>query len=142
MSLSSLTGWNLAVDREDRYTKRHSELVTAAVRFARTLGLPAARLAAVAIAGPLHFVEKITGPDAIRRKPGRLMANQRAVIERHVEFGVLMVQGVPHQDAVRAAIAFHDERWDGTGYPHGARGPAIPVLGRMMALADAHAAMI
>jgi HD-GYP domain-containing protein (c-di-GMP phosphodiesterase class II) len=142
-AFGSLIGLVRAVDRKDRYTRRHSDLVTAlAVRFARDLGLSETQVAALEIAGPLHDVGKIAVPDAILRKPGALTEEEQAIVRQHVVFGELMVQGVPHETAVRAAIAHHHERWDGGGYPHGRAGEEIPLLGRVLALADAYAAMV
>lgn len=139
----ALMGLILAVDRKDRYTRRHSDLVTAvAVRFAQDLGLPQEEVDALAIAGSRHDVGKIAVPDAILRKPGPLTSPELEVIRQHPLFSVMMVQGVPFQDKVQAAIAHHHERWDGAGYPHHRAGDQIPLLGRVLALADAYAAMV
>ena len=80
-------------------------------------------------------------PDSILRKPGRLTPDEEAMIRQHVVFSELMIKGVPHLDDVLAAVAHHHERWDGGGYPHGKAGEEIPLLGRILALADAFAAM-
>lgn len=142
-AFSALSGLVLAVDRKDRYTKRHSDLVTAiGVAFAVELGLDRQSQDALRIAGPLHDVGKIAVPDAILRKPAPLTDEERAIVERHVQFGVLMVQGVTQDEAVIDAIAHHHERWDGQGYPGRRRGTAIPLLGRILSIVDAYAAMI
>jgi diguanylate cyclase (GGDEF)-like protein len=141
-SFGALSGLVRAVDRKDRYTKDHSDKVTDfAVRFGRKLGLPPNQVEALDVAGQLHDVGKIAVPDAVLRKPGRLTDEEINMIRQHVVFSTLMVKGVPHLDDVLAAIAHHHERWDGKGYPYGKRGSEIPLLGRIMALADAFAAM-
>lgn len=141
-TFGTLMGLVRAVDRKDRYTKVHSDIVTeVAVRFGQELGLDADEIEALAIAGQLHDVGKIAVPDSVLRKPGRLTPEESAILRQHVVFSELMVQGVPHMASVTAAIAHHHERWDGRGYPHGVAGRDIPLLGRIMALADAWSAM-
>lgn len=141
-TFGALSGLVRAVDRKDRYTKVHSDKVTdLAVRFGRRLGLPPNQIEALDVAGQLHDVGKIAVPDAVLRKPGRLTEEEANMIRQHVVFSTLMVKGVPHLDDVLAAIAHHHERWDGKGYPYGKSGSEIPLLGRIMALADAFAAM-
>lgn len=141
--LDALTGLIRAVDRKDHYTRRHGDLVTTlAVQLAADLGLDAASTEALAIAGPLHDVGKIALPDEVLRKPSRLSDQEREMLRQHVAFGEALIHGVPHLDLVRDAIASHHERWDGTGYPRGLAGSEIPLLGRVLALADAYAAMV
>ncbi|MGH2557559.1 MAG: diguanylate cyclase [Thermomicrobiales bacterium] len=131
-----------AIDRKDRYTWTHVERVTdLALRFGQQMGLSPDQLDALEIAGRLHDVGKIAVPDAILRKPGVLSPEEEASLRQHVVFSTLMVQGVPHQTAVLAAIAHHHERWDGQGYPASVAGAEIPLLGRILALADAFVAM-
>ena len=142
-ALDALAGLVRAVDRKDRYTRRHSELVTElAVPLAADLGLPRGMRRALEIAGQLHDVGKVAVPDAILRKPAPLTREETALVRQHVVFGLRMLHGLPHQAVVRAAVAHHHERWDGGGYPHGRRGEEIPLAGRILALADAFSAMI
>ena len=142
-AFSALSGLVLAVDRKDRYTKQHSDQVSAtALRFGRALDLDSHALEALRMAGQLHDVGKIAVPDAILRKPAGLTNTERAVMERHVEFSVLMVQAIMQDEAVIDAIGQHHERWDGRGYPLRRAGSAISPLGRILALTDAYAAML
>ncbi|MEA2528792.1 MAG: hypothetical protein QOG89_436 [Thermomicrobiales bacterium] len=141
-AFGALSGLVRAVDRKDRYTKDHSDMVRDyAVACGKELGLPAEKIAALDIAGQLHDVGKIAVPDLILRKPGQLDPEEEATMRQHVVFGELMIKGVPHLDDVLAGVAHHHERWDGGGYPYGKSGPEIPLLGRILALADAFAAM-
>lgn len=138
----ALSGLVRAVDRKDRYTKDHSDLVAEfSVRLGRALALSDDELAALHIAGQLHDVGKIAVPDSILRKPGHLQSDEEATIRQHVVFSELMIQGVPHEALVRTAVGHHHERWDGAGYPYGRSGSEIPLLGRILAIADAMAAM-
>jgi HD-GYP domain-containing protein (c-di-GMP phosphodiesterase class II) len=70
-----------------------------------------------------------------------LSPEERTLLRQHVTFSELMVKDVPHLDLVLAAISAHHERWDGTGYPRGLAAEHIPALGRLLAIADAFAAM-
>jgi len=131
------------VDQKYRYTKVHSDLVCeTAVRFGQDLGLPPDQIEALEIPGQLYDVGKIAVPDAVLRKPGYLSENDRHIMQQHVVFSELMVKGVPNLPLMLGAIVHHHERWDGTGYPYRKRGVDIPLLGRIMALADAYSAMV
>jgi diguanylate cyclase (GGDEF)-like protein len=138
----ALSGLVRAVDRKDRYTKDHSDLVAEyAVRFGRYLQLPAEQIEALDLAGQLHDVGKIAVPDSVLRKPGHLNPEEEALIRQHVVFSELIIKGVPNLDYIVDAVANHHERWDGTGYPYQREGKEIPLMGRILALADALAAM-
>ncbi|MDQ2682517.1 MAG: diguanylate cyclase, partial [Chloroflexota bacterium] len=140
--LGALNGLVRAVDRKDRYTKDHSDLVADhAVQFGRYLRLPDTEVHALEIAGQLHDVGKIAVPDSVLRKPGRLSTDEEALIRQHVVFSELIIKGVPNLELVLDAVAHHHERWDGLGYPYGKRGEEIPLLGRILSMADALAAM-
>jgi diguanylate cyclase (GGDEF)-like protein len=141
-SFDVLQGLVIAVDTKDRYTKKHSEDVARyAVFLARELGLDDEMLDVIHIAGLLHDVGKIGIPDAILRKPGKLTADEYKVFQQHVALGDSIVRDVPHVDLVRAGIKHHHERWDGQGYLEGLEGDAIPMIGRVLAVADAFSAM-
>jgi diguanylate cyclase (GGDEF)-like protein len=138
----ALSGLVRAVDRKDRYTKDHSDLVAEyAVRIGNYMRLSGAEINALDIAGQLHDVGKIAVPDSILRKPGRLTPDEEAMIRQHVVFSELMIKGVPNLELVLQAVGHHHERWDGLGYPYNKAGEEIPLLGRILALADALAAM-
>jgi diguanylate cyclase (GGDEF)-like protein len=140
--IGALSGLVRAVDRKDRYTKDHSDMVAEyAVRFGRYRGLARQEIEALDTAGRLHDIGKIAVPDSILRKPGNLTPEEDALVRQHVVFSDLIIRGLPDMGLVREAVAYHHERWDGTGYPHGQAGEQIPLLGRIMALADALAAM-
>jgi diguanylate cyclase (GGDEF)-like protein len=132
-----------AVDRKDRYTRRHSQQnAEFAVELGKMVGLSEGAINALRIAGLLHDVGKIGVPDDILRKPGPLTEEEFAIMRDHVVLGNLIVHGVPNLQDVSDAVYSHHERWDGRGYPRGLKGEDTPLSGRIMALVDAYSAMI
>ena len=93
------------------------------------------------MASLLHDVGKIGVPHTILRKPGRLTDAEFAIVKQHVVLGEVLIREIPSLEEVRSAVVSHHERWDGGGYPHGLRGESIPLLGRIIAVADAYSAM-
>src|SRR2546422_11677046 len=105
---------------------------------ARNLGLAGDEVELIRRAAPLHDVGKIGIPDHILLKPGTLIPEEFELMKTHVKVGAgILSEG--KSDLLRLAeeIALtHHERWDGTGYPVGLRGEAIPLSGRIVAVAD------
>ncbi|MEX0625284.1 MAG: diguanylate cyclase [Chloroflexota bacterium] len=141
-SFDILRGLVIAVDTKDRYTKRHSEDVARyAVFLAERLGLDEDLLQTIHLSGLLHDVGKIGIPDTLLRRPSKLTAEEFEIFKQHVALGDAIVRDVPNVDEVRAGIRFHHERWDGRGYLDGLEGEEIPLIGRLLAVADAFSAM-
>lgn len=139
---SVLQGLVIAIDTKDHYTKRHSEDVARyAVFLARQLGLDEDTCGMLRTAGLLHDIGKIGIPDALLRKPGRLTADEYLIFRQHVALGDLMVRDLPHVDDVRTGVRHHHERWDGAGYLDGLAGEQIPMVARVLAVADTFSAM-
>jgi diguanylate cyclase (GGDEF)-like protein/putative nucleotidyltransferase with HDIG domain len=137
-----LHGLVIAVDTKDRYTKRHSEDVARyGVFLAQRLGLDAEVVRSVRLAGLLHDVGKIGIPDGLLRKPSKLSDEEFAVFQQHVVLGDAIVQQLPDVEEVRDGVRFHHERWDGHGYVEGRAADEIPLIGRILAVADAFSAM-
>jgi diguanylate cyclase (GGDEF)-like protein len=140
-----LEGLVNAVDTKDRYTRRHSEDVARYADFlAQRLDLDAATRRAIRYAGKLHDIGKIGIPDEIIRKPGRLTADEFEILKQHVALGDAIVRDladVPDLDLIRAGIRLHHERWDGHGYLSGLAGEGIPLVARILSVADAFSAM-
>ena len=135
-------GLVLAINTKDRYTKRHSEDVARyAVFIARRAGLDEGFIETLRVAGLLHDVGKIGIPDPILRKPGRLTAAEFGILKQHVALGDSIVRDLPDIDVVRAGIRHHHERWDGNGYLDHLEGAGIPLVARILAIADAFSAM-
>ena len=105
---------------------------------ARLCGLDAERAEAIRVASPMHDVGKIGIPDRILLKPGRLTEEERRVMEANTEMGhrILAGSGVELLDLAARMALTHHERIDGTGYPSALAGEAIPIEGRICAVAD------
>ena len=132
-----------AVDRKDRYTRRHSQQnAEYAVALGKAIGLSEGAVNALRIGGLLHDVGKIGVPDDILKKPGALTDEEMRIMRDHVILSNLIVHGVPNLQDVTDAVYAHHERWDGMGYPRGLKAEEIPLAGRIMALVDAYSAMI
>ena len=131
-----------AVDNKDRYTRSHSEEVTEyALALAGALGLSESTLRVVRAGGLLHDVGKIGIPDRILRKPGRLSVEEWAIVKGHPSMGETLIRTMPDLNEIQSLVASHHERFDGTGYPRGLAGVEIPLLARVLAVADAFSAM-
>jgi diguanylate cyclase (GGDEF)-like protein len=141
-SFDVLQGLIIAVDSKDRYTKRHSEDVARYATFlAGQMGLDSDLRRTIHLAGLLHDVGKIGIPDHLLRKPGKLTAEEFDVFKQHVALGDAIVRDIPNVDLVRAGIRHHHERWDGRGYLEGLEAGDIPIIARVLAVADAFSAM-
>jgi HD-GYP domain-containing protein (c-di-GMP phosphodiesterase class II) len=95
----------------------------------------------IQLAGLLHDIGKIGIPDVVLRKPSKLTAEEYGMFQQHVVLGDAIVRDVPNVDLVRAGIRSHHERWDGKGYVEGLEAGEIPLIGRVLAVADAFSAM-
>lgn len=129
----------IAAEYRDDETYQHTERVGhVAARLALGLGLPAGQVTLLRQAAPLHDVGKLAIPDCILLKPGRLTAEEFGVMKTHAELGArLLSSGSSPVLQMAAVIAgTHHERWDGCGYPKGLTGEAIPLVGRIVAVAD------
>jgi putative nucleotidyltransferase with HDIG domain len=130
------------IEAKDPYTHGHSEEVAAlAMATARELGLGPEEQQAAFQAGLLHDVGKVAISDGILLKPGALLPAERVVIEAHSGVGADLVRRVPALSDLAISVHHHHERWDGTGYPDGLTGEAIPTLARIVGAADAYQAM-
>jgi diguanylate cyclase (GGDEF)-like protein/putative nucleotidyltransferase with HDIG domain len=130
------------VDAKDHYTRAHSEDVTTHALFlAQEMGLGEEERRLLRLAGLLHDIGKVGVPDGILRKPGPLTDEEFEVVKQHVALGDAIVGAVPQLADVRSSIRHHHERWDGDGYLDGLAGDEIPVLARVLAVADAYSAM-
>jgi putative nucleotidyltransferase with HDIG domain len=127
------------IDAKDGYTHRHSERVAAlAARIAGEMGLGAPQQELAELSALLHDVGKIAVPDSILNKPGKLTAEEFAEMRKHPVHGARILSNIqsPLVKAVLPGVQYHHERWDGSGYPEGLSGDGIPLLGRLLGVAD------
>jgi response regulator RpfG family c-di-GMP phosphodiesterase len=141
-SRSTLEALGSAIDARDVGTHAHSRRVCGySLVIARVHGVPEGRLRDIEHGVLLHDIGKIGIPDAILLKPGPLTPAEWVVMRRHPEIGRRMIERIPFLRGAVPIVYHHHERWDGTGYPLGLRGEAIPLEARVFAVADAFDAM-
>lgn len=131
-----------SIDAKDQYTRGHSERVAhLGALLATRLSWSQAQVERVHLTGLLHDVGKIGVPERVLGKPGRLTDEEFGEIKKHPETGHRILGGIPGLDDVLPGVLHHHERWDGRGYPHGLTGQDIPMVARILALADTFDAM-
>jgi putative two-component system response regulator len=129
----------LAVEYRDNDTGEHTLRVAKYSRIiAERLGLPSRLCRDIYLAAPLHDVGKVAIPDNILLKPGRLNEEEMSIIRTHAEIGRRILADSPCELIQIGAMiaAAHHERWDGSGYPSGLKGSEIPIVARVVAVAD------
>jgi len=135
--LQTMQGIAAIVDQRDPYTAGHSRRVAQyAIQVARHLGETSANVELVRTGALLHDLGKIGIPDAILLKPDRLDKAERMLINGHPALARKILEPVEAMASIVPCVLHHHERWDGTGYPDGLAGEAIPRLARIIAVAD------
>lgn len=130
------------LEAKDPYTKSHSARVTAyAIKIARKMNLGQEEVDSLAFAGYLHDIGKIGIRDDILLKPGKLLAREFDIIKRHPVISEKIVKHLGLLPKEKAIIRHHHERWDGTGYPDRLKGEEIPLLSRILTVADVYDAL-
>ncbi len=141
-STAALQSLAAAVDARDRYTQGHSERVAHyAALIVHAMEGDAEMVHRVTVAGLVHDLGKLGIPDAILSKPAALTAEEQVVVRDHPTLGESILRRAHQLEQVIPAVLYHHERWDGRGYPHGLAGEDIPLLARMIGVADAFDAM-
>jgi HD-GYP domain-containing protein (c-di-GMP phosphodiesterase class II) len=133
----TLTGWGQALELRDRETEGHSQrAVELTLELARRLNVPRTEFDHIRRGVLLHDVGKMAVPDAILLKPARLTRAEWQVVRQHPVKGLRMLEGIPYLEPALAIPRSHHERWDGSGYPAGLQGEAIPLAARIFAVVD------
>lgn len=131
-----------ALDARDPYTGNHSRRVSdMACELCHILGLSHDTTREIHIAGHLHDIGKIGIPDSVLLKPGRLDDHEWELMKQHPKIGADILSGCRNFDRIAAIILHHHERFDGKGYPFGAKGEEIPLGSRIIAVCDSIDAM-
>lgn len=133
---------NAIVEEKDIYTSGHSKRVAMyCVKIAENMGLSEKEQTAIYHAGLLHDIGKILTPESVILKPKRFNEHEYSIIKKHPSDGERMVSYISSFQEYGTIIRHHHERYDGKGYPDGLKGDAIPLLSRIMTVADAFDAM-
>jgi len=130
---------SMAVEFRDEDTGAHIERIGRfSTLLAEQIGMEEEFCERMVHAAPLHDVGKVAIPDAILLKPGKLTAEERAIVETHAEEGHRLLKGSSSAilDLAATIALSHHEKWDGSGYPRGILGETIPIEGRIVAIAD------
>ncbi len=135
--ISIIEALGRAVARRDSDTGAHNYRVAwVAARIGEALQLPRLKMQSLIMGSFLHDVGKIGIPDAILLKPGRLDDEEMKIMRTHVEQGETIVSGIAWLSDAASVVSGHHEKWDGSGYPKGLHGEAIPLGARIFAVAD------
>jgi putative nucleotidyltransferase with HDIG domain len=130
------------LDARDRYTAGHSAAVAIYSRdIATAMGLDEEQQRLVHLAGLVHDIGKVGLPPGLLEKPGPLTLDERRQMESHAVIGERILSNVDDYELVAEVVRHHHERVDGRGYPDGLAGDDIPLLSRIIAVADAYNAM-
>lgn len=131
-----------AIDAKDNYTFIHSMNVSKyAVTLAESLDMNSNEIEIIRDAGMLHDIGKISIPENILKKTARLTTEEYDIMKTHVENSTKMIRYLPDMDYVIPAVVGHHERYDGKGYPRGLAGEDIPLMARILTIADCFDAM-
>jgi putative nucleotidyltransferase with HDIG domain len=141
-NLSFASALVAALDARDRYTAGHSAAVAVYARdIAERLQLPEDQQQLAHLAGLVHDIGKVGLPAGLLEKPGALTLEERRIMEEHSVIGERILANVEDYFEIATIVRHHHERWDGNGYPDGIPGHEIPLISRIISVADAYNAM-
>jgi len=127
---------------KDNYTGEHSNMTAdLAEAVARRFRLSEKEILHVKLGGLLHDIGKIGIPECILCKPACLTPEEMVIMRQHVHYGAQALSGVPYMETVRSIVKHHHEWWNGGGYPDGLKGTEIPLVTRIVTVADAYDSM-
>jgi len=142
MFISTTKALAAAIDAKDPYTRGHSQRVAQiSLEIAKEMGLAPSEQQKVNVAALLHDVGKIGIEDQVLKKPTKLTEKEYGIIQQHPRWGAMIMGHIGQLKEIIPGIQHHHERLDGTGYPQGLQGSQIPVLARIIAVADTFDAM-
>ena len=134
---ATIEGWSRALDLRDKETEGHTQRVSElAMKLSSALGISEAELVHVRRGGLLHDIGKMGVPDQILHKPGALTEEEWEIMRRHPQSAYEMLSPIAFLRPALDIPYCHHEKWDGTGYPRGLKGEAIPFVARIFAVVD------
>lgn len=135
--LGTVKSLSSAIDAKSKWTAGHSERVTAyALQIGKEMGVSEKELRDLQLAGLLHDIGKIGTYETILDKPGKLTDEELAIMRQHPAKGAEILSPIKQFKDITPAIRYHQEFYDGTGYPEGLKGEAIPLYARIIGVAD------
>jgi putative nucleotidyltransferase with HDIG domain len=138
----TIESWSTALYLRDQETEDHTRRVTdMTLKLARRLNLPEADLIHIRRGAALHDIGKVAIPDSILFKPGPLTEEEWRIMRRHPVIAAEIIKPIPYLAAALPIPRSHHEKWDGSGYPEGLAGEAIPLFARIFAFADVYDAL-
>jgi PAS domain S-box-containing protein/putative nucleotidyltransferase with HDIG domain len=134
---ATIEGWSRALDLRDRETEGHTRRVTEmALKLAEKLGMRGMEMTNLRRGALLHDIGKMGVPDSILLKPGPLSDDDWGWMRKHPVYALEMLSPIPYLKHALDIPYYHHEKWDGTGYPLGLKGEAIPLSARLFAIVD------
>ncbi|MCX6112390.1 MAG: HD-GYP domain-containing protein [Proteobacteria bacterium] len=131
-----------ALKEKDQYTQGHSvRVIEFSVKIGHEIGLNEEDIRSLEIASVLHDIGKLGVPDKILKKPGRLTKEEYQIMQQHSANGEKLLDGIKNLEKYKKYIRAHHERYDGFGYPDGLKGNDIPLISRIIFVADTFDAM-
>ena len=139
---TTIEGWSRAMDLRDRETEGHTQRVThLTLKLAQRMGITGQALTHLRRGALLHDIGKMGVPDAILHKPGPLTDEEWQVMRQHPVYAIDMLSSIEYLKPALDIPGFHHEKWDGSGYPYGLKGEAIPLGARIFAIVDVYDAL-
>lgn len=136
--ISTLKALVAAIDAKDPYTSGHSQRVAEyALLGANMLSLSPEELKDIEFGGLLHDIGKIAIDATVLRKPGDLTSEEWSLMRKHTVIGANIIKDVPFLERAKPLVLYHHENYDGSGYPEGLKGEAIPICARLLSVVDA-----
>jgi putative nucleotidyltransferase with HDIG domain len=140
--LKVVSEWGESIELADPYTHGHCERVANyGLAVAQALGLDATAQTTIRLGAYLHDLGKVKVPHEVLNKPGPLSPAEFEIIKKHPQWGLELLQGIDFPWDIRPIIGSHHEKFDGSGYPHGLAGEAIPLEAQIICIVDVYDAL-